>query len=286
MRATFFGATGANCQLNRITEAFDNLGNVRSSFEPDFIYSNDPGGFEAAIQQKEQYPRAKLILNFLDFPLHCSEFPDLLNKWREQIEFADKITAISKYTQSQAEMYFERECHLIYNPIKPVSNLNIPFNKKIIDILMVGRLNDPNKRANLAYQALRELNQNLNVAIVGSEYPGFGNYYGLVSDNDLNQIYNNSKICLALGKVEGLNLPVIESVITNSCPIVCVDSTTASEFLPINFWANPEPKDLAAKIYDILDNPLPYLTIVKPLGVKYKEQFSAENVCKRILSLV
>lgn len=277
---------GNHCQLPRIILGLRDLGHIITNHNPDFIYANDPGGFESAIEVKKKYPSSELILNFLDFPIHCSEFPDLLNKWRDQIKYADFITGISKYTQSQAEMYFQRKCSVIYNPVKPVYPINVPVKDRIIDILMVGRLCDPNKRAKLAYEALSLVGRNMTIVTVGSENPGFASkHFYDASDVALNDFYNNSKILLSTSAIEGLNLPVIEGAITGAIPVVCMDMMTAKELLCEEFLAYPSPEGLAAHLERVFANLEFFEKKLEPYSKEYYNKFNQETVAKNIVKV-
>ena len=66
IKISIFGADGYTCQMPRIKEAMQNLGNILSEDSPELIYSNDPTGYEKAMLLKKKFPNSYLILNFLD----------------------------------------------------------------------------------------------------------------------------------------------------------------------------------------------------------------------------
>ena len=72
-----FGWDGYTGQITRIKEGFKSLGHELTYDNPNIIFCNDPGQYVKAIQHKQMYPEAFLILNFLDIPWH---FPDVLKK--------------------------------------------------------------------------------------------------------------------------------------------------------------------------------------------------------------
>lgn len=278
---------GKHCQLPRIILGLRDLGHIVTDHNPDFIYANDPGGFESAIEVKKKYPDSELILNFLDFPVHCPEFPVLVQKWNHQVKHADFVTAISEYTQKDVFHYLDRkDCKVIYNPVKPVYPINIPVQDRIIDILMVGRLCDPNKRAKLAYEALSLVKRNMTIVTVGSENPGFASkHFYDASDVALNDFYNNSKILLSTSVVEGLNLPVIEGAITGAIPVVCKDMTTAKELLCEEFLAYPSPEGLAAHLERVFANLEFFEKKLEPYSKEYYNKFNQEAVAKNIVKV-
>ena len=70
IKISIFGADGYTCQMPRIKEAMQNLGNILSKDSPELIYSNDPTGYEKAMLLKKKFPNSFLIFNFLDIPWH------------------------------------------------------------------------------------------------------------------------------------------------------------------------------------------------------------------------
>ena len=68
IKVSILGADGYVCQIPRIKEGMGALGHVLSEESPDLIYSNDPRGYNKALLLKKKYPKAYLILNFLDIP--------------------------------------------------------------------------------------------------------------------------------------------------------------------------------------------------------------------------
>ena len=56
IKISIFGADGYTCQMPRIKEAMQNLGNILSKDSPELIYSNDPTGYEKAMLLKKNFP--------------------------------------------------------------------------------------------------------------------------------------------------------------------------------------------------------------------------------------
>ena len=57
-----FGWDGYTGQITRIKEGFKSLGHELTYDNPDIIFCNDPGQYVKAIQHKQKYPKAFLIL--------------------------------------------------------------------------------------------------------------------------------------------------------------------------------------------------------------------------------
>ena len=235
IKVSILGADGYTCQIPRIKEGMVSLGHIISMDSPDLIYSNDPKGYAEALILKHKYPKAYLILNFLDIPWHLENVEKQTELLIKKFFFtADAISTISFKVQKDLKKFYNKKVHVIYNPIK-----DIYFDESIKKnnmFLYVGRANDPVKRIRLAYDAILKTNEDINsIKICGSEDPGFGTYLGIVPDEDLNKIYNSSKFVLLPSKAEGIGLSMIEGMICGSIPLTCSDNTTAKEFSPAEF---------------------------------------------------
>jgi len=280
-----FGADGFTCQMPRIREAMLNLGHVISEESPDLIYANDPSGYEKAYLLKKKFPNAFLILNFLDVPWH---FPNVEKQTKlladHFLSKADSASVISYKVKNDLSKFLNKKIQVIYNPIK-----DIFYNNKIKknnNFLYVGRANDPIKRISLVKESLSKIKNEINqVKICGSENPGFGNYLGVVSDIDLNKLYNSSKFLLLPSKAEGLGLPMIEGMICGAIPITCSDNLTAKEFSPTEFICEPKAESIISKI-EKLDKEYENnrQTAIK-IGEKYKIQFDKINIAKNIINI-
>ena len=126
------------------------------------------------------------------------------------------------------------------------------------------------------------------IHFVGSEHTGFGVNHGIVSDKELNILYNRAAMLLIPSREEGLNLPLIEGLCAGCLPIVCRDMSTALEFAPEFTLCDPTPqamydkmKFLSAEFHETFK----YDVILNEYSNKYKEQFSSESVCKRIIDV-
>ena len=108
---------------------------------------------------------------------------------------ADVITAISFKVKQDVGKFYDKKVHVIYNPIKDVHlDENI---KKNNTFFYVGRTSDPIKRFNLVKESLLKIQDGeKKIKICGTQNPNFGNYLGIVKDQELNKLYNSSKFIL------------------------------------------------------------------------------------------
>ena len=152
--------------------------------------------------------------------------------------------------------------------------------------LYVGRANDPVKRIKLVRDSLLKIENGLKeIKICGSENPGFGNYMGVVSDEDLNKIYNESKYVLLPSKAEGIGLPMIEGMICGTIPITCSDNLTAKEFSPPDFICEPNTQSMVNKINELDKVYEEKRKIALKFGKKYRVQFDKKNIAINIINI-
>ena len=285
IKVSILGADGYTCQIPRIKEGMEALGHILSQESPDLIYSNDPRGYTEALLLKKKYPNAFLIFNFLDIPWHL---PNIQKQTELLVKNfflkADAVSVISMKVQKDLSKFFDKKIHVIYNPIKDIYlDEKVKKNNRF---LYVGRANDPIKRINLVRESLLKIENGLKeIKICGSQNPGFGNYLGVISDENLNKIYNESKYVLLPSKAEGIGLPMIEAVICGSIPITCSDNLTAKEFSPIEFISEPDPTSIKKKIEELNEKYIHFRKIALRYGEKYKNQFNKKNIAKNIIDI-
>ena len=285
IKVSILGADGYVCQIPRIKEGMEALGHVLSEESPDLIYSNDPRGYEKALLLKKKYPKAYLILNFLDMPWHISNIQkqtELLVK--NYFLKADVITTISFKVKKDISKLYNKKIHVIYNPIKDVYfDENI---KKNNIFFYVGRASDPVKRFNLVRESLLKIKDGVkNTKICGSQNPNFGDYLGIIKDQELNKLYNASKYVLLPSSAEGIGLPMIEGMICGAIPITCSDNLTAREFSPPDFICEPYPQSIVNKIEELNKEYEAKRKIALEFGKKYKIQFDKKNIAKNIINI-
>jgi len=285
IKISVLGAEGYTCQVPRIKEAMKDLGHALSTDSPDLIYANDPSGYDEAMNLKKKFPSSYLILNFLDIPWHL---PNVDKQTKLLVEHflskADAVTVISFKVKKDLAKFLDKKIEVIYNPIKDVFYDNKI--KKNNTFLYVGRANDPVKRINLVKESLLKINNYIKeIKICGSENPGFGNYLGVISDSELNKLYNSSKFILLPSKAEGIGLPMIEAMICGAIPITCSDNLTAKEFSPAEFICDPNAESIIKKINELSKEYDNKREIALKIGEKYKVQFDKKNIVKNIISI-
>ena len=284
IKVVIYGWDGFTCQIPRIKEGMAALGHLLSEDSPNLIYCNDPIDFQRALNLKKKYPGAFLILNILDIPWHFPNIEQRIKVWKYFLLQADAVTTISFKVKKDLSQFINKEIHVIYNPIKDVSH-NESIQKDNM-FLYVGRANDPIKRIHLVHDGLMKTANGLNtIKICGSENPGFGNYLGIVSDQELNKLYNSSKFLCLPSKAEGIGLPMIEAMICGTIPITCSDNETAKEFSPSDFICAPSAQSIIEKITQLDSDYEIKRKLALKFGKKYKIQFDKKNIAKNIISV-
>ena len=285
IKISILGADGYTCQIPRIKEGMKNLGHILSEESPSLIYANDPTGYNKAMTLKKKFPSSYLILNFLDVPWH---FPNIDKQTKLLVEQfltkADAVTVISFKVKKDLAKFLNKKIEVIYNPIKDV--FHDKSIKKNNTFLYVGRANDPIKRIDLVKESLLKMKNGIKeIKICGSENPGFGNYLGIISDAELNKLYNSSKFVLLPSKAEGIGLPMIEGMICGAIPITCSDNLTAKEFSPPEFICEPNAQSIVNKIEGLDKEYENKRKIALKMGEKYKIQFDKKNIAENIIKI-
>lgn len=287
----FFGG-----QVDRIEQGFAQLGHELTPHihEADLVYVNDPSHYaQPLLDRAAGRLTGKLILNVLDIPEHILHQFDTV-KLRGELLRADAITSISRYTQDKVVEHCGLQSHVVYNPIKsvaldPAAERECPYR-----FLSVGRRGDPNKRADLWAAALQILGVNYReVALVGGD-PGWGDYIGVLSDFNLNLVYNSVDFVLATGRIEGLNLPVLEAMAAGAIPVICRDLTTREELLPSTTFpeyaeVEPTPPSIARFVARFLNNDSTMAEMKQRLHQHYlanwRDKVSGAGVATKILEV-
>ena len=285
IKISILGADGYTCQIPRIKEGMKNLGHILSEKSPSLIYANDPTGYNKAMTLKKKFPSSYLILNFLDVPWH---FPNIDKQTKLLVEQfltkADAVTVISFKVKKDLAKFLKKNIEVIYNPIKDV--FHDKSIKKNNTFLYVGRANDPIKRIDLVKESFLKIKNSVKeIKICGSENPGFGNYLGVISDIELNKLYNSSKFVLLPSKAEGIGLPMIEGMICGAIPITCSDNLTAKEFSPPEFICEPNAQSIVNKIEGLDKEYENKRKIALKMGEKYKIQFDKKNIAENIIKI-
>lgn len=300
------GSNSYVSQAQRIQEGFERLGHTISSVEDaDIIYSNDPSGYSE--DHRLINKKAKIIYNVLDLPPHCidpnkfdiSRYTFVKSTWKRdfdpmhlknKLKNADIITCICDEVQWQLKNWCQLDSKVIHNPIKDVSFLNLSKEQKIKNkqgktykYLYVGRANDPNKRFYLIYEMMRKLNESPDsLAVLGSENPGWGDYYGVVEDKVLNLFYNSVDYFLFPSAFKSIGLPALESVVTKTIPIVTNDDPVTKEF-----WAEiGVDHDKIAETILNEDWNIKAKNFVEKNSNLFKSTFDKQTIANNILNLI
>ena len=209
------GSKGYINQIDRIKQGFiDNGCQLTSLEEAELIYFNDPNSYDLEVKIKNS--KAKVIFNVLDIPFHLidsqrydvSRYPviEMPSYWKkdfnphnlfDKLKICDAVTCICNEVQWQLKNWGNIESTVIHNPVKDVSYLNLFDHQKFVNkkgnlykYLYVGRANDPNKRFKIIYETMKLLGDKSDtLAVIGSENPNWGDYYGVVDDINLNIFY-------------------------------------------------------------------------------------------------
>ena len=284
MKVKIFGWRNINLdQISRIEEGLRFLGQEIVENDPEIIYSHDFTEIDKAYEYKLKYPSAKYLQKVLDLPIHLFNTPFFdLNKTKEKLLRADIILSNSQTVKNNIKKYLGLDSFVVYDAIKDVKNINLD---KDIPFLYIGRANDPNKRFYLIKETFELLNiPQEKITIVGPDNPYFGNYKGIIDDEELNNIYNKSKYILFPSYVEGIGLPPIEGIICNSIPILCSDNETSYEFLDQKLICDPNPYSIAGKLIDIENNYKLYLNLINLYSPKYKNFFNKNTIAQNIIN--
>ncbi len=292
MKIQCFGARFYGGQVQRIEHGFENFGekvlpSSNTEIVPDLIYCNDAENYDNSIKLHNHFNKTpKLILNCLDLPYWLNNFDDILKEYKQKFALADRITCISKAVQNQIQQYLGISSDVVYIPIKDVyldENIKPP---KPIFLLYVGRANDIRKNFKLIVDTLRDCGiSSSNLTVVGSENPRYGQYLGVVSDAQLNEIYNKSSFLLLPSFFEGAGLSALEASVCGCVPILCSNNPISKEFYPNEFIAEPTIRGYGDKIFELLNNYNKSRELALEYGKKYSQQFSGLQIAKNIIGV-
>ena len=285
IKVSILGSDGYVCQIPRIKEGMEALGHVLSDESPDLIYSNDPTGYKKALSLKKKYSKAYLMLNLLDIPWHKPNIHKQTESLVKNYSLkADIVTTISFKVKKELGKFYNKKIHVIYNPVKDVYfDENI---KKDNIFFYVGRASDPVKRFNLVRESLLKIKDGeKNIKICGPQNPNFGDYLGIIEDQELNKLYNSSKYVLLPSVTEGIGLPMIEGMICGAIPITCADNLTAKEFSPTDFICKPDAQSIVNKLAELNKDYKVKRELALKFGKKYKIQFDKKNIATNIINL-
>lgn len=285
-------------QIDRIERGFIELGHEVTPYisDADLIYQNNPW-FDSVVSDRRRgalKPGSKVIFNVLDIPVHIPDFP--VEHLTRQLREADAVTSISQWTADQVREKCGIESWVIYNPIKPVKFDPAKRNQSYPRFASIGRRSDPNKHVALWTHALRGLGVPIEeVLLVGNE-GGWGMYAGVLNDENLDTVYNSVDFVLCTGRVEGLNLPVIEAMATRAVPVVVNHLTVLEELFPESrfpeyYRVEPTPVSVAKFLVHLVsDESGERLSDLKQrlyehFIAEWQEKTSPAGVARRILNV-
>ncbi len=287
------GSEGKDCFYPKIKkELFKNNNQVFDLSEADVVFFANPTKEWMEVTKAKGKIKAKFILNVLDIPANIYRINDI-KEFGCQLKSADRLTCISKFTQSQLKYYYGLYAEIVGYPIMDIKYNNTRTFDGTFKYLHVGRRVDPNKHYSLIPLVFKELKEpKENLLNIGREPTNFGKYVSYVEESDLNIIYNSCDFCFCLGKVEGLSLTIIESMAAGCIPIIHNELTTRQEILPsIHFpeydHCYKHPEHLAffiQKLKSDRDRLFDFrLRLIDYYNKYLKEKFSAGKVCENIL---
>ncbi len=295
------GARFYGDQISRIEQGFVELGHEITYYigEADLIYSNNPSPTRTQIVKDKADGKlkinTKLIFTILDYPehiAHTESFQKEIPQIKADLAAADATCSISEYTQRMVKEKYGFDSAVIYNPKKPTETLNSARN---YFACIIGRKFDQNKFVTPVVHALQILGvPEEKVLMVGSESVGWGNYQGVLTDDNLNKIYNSCLFSFSMGEVEGLNLVPIEAASAGCVPVINSKLTTREELFPSSLFpeyneVQPEPVSIAKFIARMTQNNGVYEEFRDRLYSHYKnsleDKFQGINVARRIIEL-
>jgi hypothetical protein len=201
------------------------------------------------------------------------------------------VTCICDEVKWQLKNWCKIDATTIYNPIKDVSHLDLSEDRKIRNpkgkpykYLYVGRANDINKRFHIVRETMCQLGESPDLlAVVGSENPGWGDYYGVISDEHLEIFYNSVQFLFFPSAFKSIGLPALEAVVTKCIPIVCEDDPTTAEFFN-EIGVSPDPRIIAQTINneEWLKNARHF---VEKNSHLYHNKFNKIQIARNILSV-
>ena len=296
MKVCCYGSRFHGGQIDRIEQGFVALGHELTphSHEASIIFSNDPAAFDQiVIDRCGGKIHGKVIFNVQDIPLHLGAAFDCA-KLKSQLVKADAVTTISEYVQWQVREYLGLDSHVIYQPTKAVwkkPSYEMFIRKRFAHI---GRRFDGNKNFNLGVAALQLLGyHHYDMFLVGNE-TGWGDYCGVLSDDNLNRVYNSVDFVLTLGTVEGLSLPTLEAMACGAIPVVHNRMTTRRELLPPDLFpeynsVDAEPASVARFISRYTSDPAAMAEMKERLHTHYQtnwaHKLTGRAVAERIVEV-
>jgi glycosyltransferase involved in cell wall biosynthesis len=274
MTVRTFGFRGLWGQIGRIEEGFRRIGCkvIEADEDFDFIYSNELLQDRGAIECKAQTGKP-LIRHIQDLPAYegtpQQKTAEELQTYRAAtLGAADCITTNTNFVVGQFERYWNyRGAIVVGQPLQYEPDLNGFRHRKRRNLaVIIGRLNDPLKNADLALRALSLLRSPPDLAMVwvgkAKKKPrSFLRRFKIehhreIPADSLADLVKHARMVLAPSLFEGLGLPPIEALAVGTPAIVSDIPVKREVFsgVPMLFHDPHDPKDLARAIQFLLDN--------------------------------
>jgi len=269
-----FGFRGSWGQIYRIEEGFRRIGcRIASEGDAfDFIYSNELLQDRGAIALKARTGKP-LIRHIHDLPAlegtPGERGTDVLRAHRQAIlDSSDAITTNTRFVAGQLARYWDyRDAIITGQPIQFDPDLaNFRARPRRNRAVMVGRLADPLKNAELVISALAQLRAPPDLAMVwvgkAKKKPRglFRRFriehYEEIAPSALAALMRDSRMLLAPSLFEGLGLPPIEALALGTPAIVSDIPVKREVFagIPMLFHDPHDPASLARAIETLLED--------------------------------
>jgi glycosyltransferase involved in cell wall biosynthesis len=269
-----FGFRGLWGQIARIEEGFRRIGCkvAKPGEDFDFIYSNELLQERGAIDGKAQSGKP-LIRHIQDLPAYegtaQEKSADALQAYRDvTLASADRITTNSDFVVKQFERYWGyRGAVVVRQPLQYEPDLAGFRSRPRRNLaVIIGRLDDPLKNANLAVRALSLLRSPPDLAMVWvgkakkkprSFFRRFKiEHHREIPASALADLVKHARMVLAPSRFEGLGLPPIEALSVGT-PVIVSDIPVKREVfadVPMLYHDPTDPRDLARAVQFMLDN--------------------------------
>lgn len=298
-----FGFRGMWGQIARIEEGFRRIGCkvAKPDEDFDFIYSNELLQDRGAIECKERSGKP-LIRHVQDLPAYegtpqQKTAEDLQTYRAATLGAADCITTNTHFVVRQFERYWDyRHAMVVGQPLQYDPDLNEFRRRKRRNLaVIIGRLNDPLKNADLALRALSLLRSPPDLAMVWvgkakkrprSFFRRFRiEHHREIPADALADLVKHARMVLAPSLFEGLGLPPIEALAVGT-PAIVSDIPVKREVFagtPMLFHGPDDPEDLARAIQFLLDNEEFGWTMVDAFAPKI-DLYRPETVASKIVA--
>ena len=284
MKVLVLGYRGKFNMTERIEESFKKLGHELVDNNPDFLI-HLTGGFQDA---QDIYNKCKIKPVRLYCLLDVDTDKDITwySQVKKDLEDCEIPCVISETVKTQVKqiLKIEKEINVVHFPLADEFSFLNYF--KTIEFLYSGRVYAKNKNFQLVLETLDCLKVSRNSLVVcGTEKGPTETFVDSQPYDIVNKLFNSCRFLLSPSSFEGTNMNMIQSVITNTFPILNKECQVNYEFGLSEFCAEPTPQAMAKKINEIVTNEKYYYDILSELRPILLEKFKLENVVKRIICL-